>query len=377
MKERIIDRLAILLAMIFLAVNIACVDTNTPTVSPKPDATDPPSVTSPSDESPSPTGEPSPQNAYSYGIDYSIIPNAVKPKLTEADLEAYSAVVDAFKRYETRVTISSEEEIKNLPELLELCFPVFYADVADDALKINGSTVEWSYSVNEKKHFRLLKNFENTVLEKLGRVSGDNMADAGTLVRMLTLYKDMTVAMEYSYESQSYYKGEISCLAKDKYMNHAYDALSSERGVCWCYARAYAFLLNHIGVEAFTTSCDGGIGHHEWTVFYYDGSWFFADPTWDMGGGLSYFGMTSKNRESSNYMFSDMQYFAGGAYPLCEDFEINDTRFSELVNGTFGLLFDFDIDVENNRIVIQYSSYDDTSDTREAYFDLETCELEY
>lgn len=377
MKERIIDRLAILLAVVFLIASVACVGSNTPTASPDPDVMVSPSVTASSVESPLPTEEPTPKFAYSYGIDYSIIPNAIKPKLTEADLEAYYAVVDAFARYETGISISSEGEIRNLPELLELCFPVFYADVADDALKINGSSVEWSYSVNENKHFKLIESFESTVLGKLNRVNDDNMADASTLARMLTLYKDMTIAMEYSYDSQSYYNGEIPFLAENKYMNHAYDALSSERGVCWCYARAYAFLLNHIGVEAFTTSCDGGIGHHEWTVFYYDESWFFADPTWDMYGGLSYFGMTSKNRESSNYKFSDMQYFAGGAYPLCDDFEISDSRFSELVNGTYGMFYDYEIDSVNNRIIIDYADYDDTSVIKKAYFDLETFELEY
>ena len=68
MKERIIDRLAILLAVVFLIASVACVGSNTPTASADPDAMVSPSVTASSGESPLPTEEPTPKFAYSSGM---------------------------------------------------------------------------------------------------------------------------------------------------------------------------------------------------------------------------------------------------------------------------------------------------------------------
>ena len=72
-----------------------------------------------------------------------------------------------------------------------------------------------------------------------------------------------------------------------------------------------------------------------------------------------------------------LQFSFEPEYPLCDDFEISDSRFSELVNGTYGMFYDYEIDSVNNRIIIDYADYDDTSVIKKAYFDLETFELEY
>ncbi len=311
-------------------------------------------------------------SGFSYRLDYSIIPDAIKPKLTKADIEAYNAVIDAFAEYDTSITVSANDGIKNLAELIDLCFPVFFADVRDSAFKIEGNTVSWSYSENKDKHYELINSFEDIVLDKLYEVNHGIVKDASPIMRMLFLYRRITKDMKYHYESQDFFHGEIE-LSEDEYMNHSYDALSAERGVCWCYARAYAFLLNHAGFEALTVSCDGGIGHHEWTMFNYDGSWFFADPTWDMNGSLNYFGMTSKNREADDYLLKDMKYFAGAAYPVSEDFEINDARFSDLVNGTAGNILSYDLDYKRNRIVIGNDSFLGLGE--KVYFDLVSCEI--
>lgn len=318
-----------------------------------------------------PTVSPTPF-VFSYKLDYSIIPDAIKPKLTKADIEAYNAVIDAFAEYDTVVTVSANDGIKNLTELIDLCFPVFFADVRDSAFKIEGNTVSWSYSASKDRHYELINSFEDIVLEKLYEVNHGKAKDASPLMRMLVLYKRITVEMNYHYESQSFFHGECE-LSEDEYMNHSYDAIVSEKGVCWCYARAYAFLLNHAGFEALTVSCDGGIGHHEWTMFNYDGSWFFADPTWDMNGTLNYFGMTSKNREADEYFLKDMKYFAGAAYPVSEDFKINDTRFSDLVTGTIGSISSYDLDYERNCIVIGDDGFLGLGD--KVYYDLSNCEI--
>ena len=308
---------------------------------------------------PEPTGTPEPSAApeeYIYRIDYSVIPNAIIPVLTEADIEAYFAVMEAFAKYETGVTVEADDGIGNIYELLDLCFPVFFADVYDSSLTITENSISWSYNVDAEEHYRLIGEFEDIVLEKLDIVLNGEAKDSNELLKALVLYRRMTTELIYDYPSQYHYLGEYT-ISESQYMNHCYDALTSERGVCWCYARAYAFLLNHIGIEALTVSCDGGIGHHEWTMFFHDGSWFFADPTWDLGGSLSYFGITTVNRESVGYLYEDMRYFAGADHRVSDAFVINDTRFSSLNIGGYGTIDNYDFDYDNNLIVMNCLSY--------------------
>ncbi len=324
------------------------------------------------DESPTPYAE---LESYEYRIDYSIIPNVIYSRLNGAEIEAYEKIVEAFEKYETEVSIESDGEINHLTQLIDSCFPVFYADVRDDALTVSGKTITWDYTANRSEHFKLLNEFEDIVLKKLDAVSEANMPKANILTRMISLYWDICTNMNYSYSSQDYFKGEIKYLSEDEYMNHTYDALSSEQGVCWCYARAYAFLLNHIGVEAFTTSCEGGIGHHEWTVFFYDGQWFFADPTWDMYGLLSYFGVTSAERESHGYAYDDMKFFCDCEFELKDSFTIDDQRFRELDTGEYGPLIEYTVNADNNRLEMHYWGSDD-DEVVIKYFNLETLEFE-
>lgn len=309
-----------------------------------------------------------------YRLDYSIIPAAIIPKLTNADIEAYFAVINAYARYGTEITVEARDGIENLYELLELCFPVFYSDVYDSCFIIDGNTVRWSYSVGEEAHYRLIEEFEARVLKALEPVLEGEARDASEIMRALTIYQGLTINVHYDYSSQDYYNGEIELDEKD-YMNHSYDALTSGRGVCWCYARAYAFLLNHIGMEAITVSCDGGIGHHEWTMFRYDGRWFFADPTWDMGGGLSYFAVNESNRLKNGYRTENMRYFAGADYPLRGDFSVNDGRFLPITRNDYGELKSYRLEYSTNRIMLSYTSFG-LGKRKTVYFNLDTFALE-
>lgn len=329
---------------------------------------------------PEPTGTPEPSPTpccYVYRIDYSVIPDAILPVLTEADIEAYFAVTEAFARYETSVTVEAEDGIRNIYELLDLCFPVFFADVYDSSLEITDDSISWSYNVDAAEHYRLIGEFEDIVLEKLEIVTNGEAKDSNEILKALVLYRRVTEDMVYDYPSQSHYLGEYT-ISESQYMNHCYDALTSERGVCWCYARAYAFLLNQMGMEAITVSCDGGIGHHEWTMFLHDGSRFFADPTWDVGGRLSYFGITAAHRGTDGYLYEDMRYFAGSDHLVSDAFVIDDTRFGSLNTGGYGYINYYDFDYANNLIIMNCESYSESGfDTVTVIYNLTTYTIEY
>lgn len=289
-------------------------------------------------------------------LNYFAIPDAILPCLTTADCEAYVRIVNAFMNYESSVTVESDTGFLSVLELVELCFPVFYADVYDSSISIDGNTISWEYNASREDHEAYIDRFEENTLSYLSLVrEGGAAANASEIMKILTLYSDFCADICYSYESQDFFHGDIE-LTEAEYKNHCFDALYDNTGVCWCYARAYAFLLNQIGVEAITVCADGGIGHHEWTMFRYDGSWFFADPTWDMNSSsIFYFGMTTKARESADYFEEDMLFFAGASFPVEDNFVLVDNRFMPLWAGTI-TYSEYELDYENNCIVF-YDSF--------------------
>lgn len=322
-----------------------------------------PQPTQPSVHSPAPSGDysngdfPCGGNSYVFPTssdenspNYFAIPDAILPCLTTADCEAYVKIVDAFMNYETSITVESDTNFLSVLNLVELCFPVFYADVYDSAVSISNDSISWEYNASREEHEAYIARFEENVSEYLSLVRSGGIAEnASEIMKILTIYTEFCSNICYSYESQDFFHGEIE-LAEADYKNHCFDALYDSTGVCWCYARAYAFLLNQIGVEALSVCADGGIGHHEWTMFRYAGSWFFADPTWDMNSSnIFYFGMTTKARESAGYYEDDMMFFAGAAFPVKGNFELADNRFMPLWAGTTTYT-EYKLDYENNCI---------------------------
>lgn len=288
-------------------------------------------------------------------VNYYAIPTAIRSRLSIADCQAYVSIVNAFLNYETSISYSDDSKIVNLFELIELCFPVFYADVLDSSIKCEQGRISWEYTLSEQEHYKAIATFEQRISEYLKLAIEGEASKASEIMRILILYKSFCDNINYDDPSQDHFTGKIT-LSESEYMDHNYDALVFGRGVCWCYARGYAFLLNQIGIEALTVCGEGGIGHHEWTMFKYDGSWFFADPTWDLGGmSLSYFGMTAKAREADNYLVKDMQYFAGAAYPLNEDFQVNDNRFVKIYSGALDHS-SYELDIKDNKIIFYKST---------------------
>lgn len=281
-----------------------------------------------------------------YEVNYSAIPEAIMPKLTEADKAAYKAVVRAYFNYETEAEFAASDKIQSLKQLLELCCPVFYSDVEEDSIQISGNRILWEYSDSQQEHNRNIEIFENVINEYR---SYAEKSDNDT-TKALLLYKLFCSRVIYDNPTEDYLKGEAP--RPDKMCDNCIDVFLSGRGICHCLARGYAFLLNQTGIEAFTADADGGVGHHEWTVLKLDGKWYYADPTWDRGGKkLYYFGMTADRRAADGYLLENTEYFAGGDFPMENDFSITDTRFKMLYTGQCSGEF-YEIDVKNNLILI-------------------------
>lgn len=67
----------------------------------------------------------------------------------------------------------------------------------------------------------------------------------------------------------------------------AYTAIVEGKAVCAGYARAYQYLLNRAGIDAWTVegfSANPGTGmseRHAWTLLWLDGNCYYTDVTWD------------------------------------------------------------------------------------------------
>ena len=106
-------------------------------------------------------------------LNYFAAPEAVLEVLTENELQGYPAVVAAYMNYETGVDLpGSKDDYPNLLRLIDMYFPVFFADIYDTTVKFsenaNGCRLEWSYfSSSREEHNTLFHRFENRVAELL------------------------------------------------------------------------------------------------------------------------------------------------------------------------------------------------------------------
>lgn len=68
---------------------------------------------------------------------------------------------------------------------------------------------------------------------------------------------------------------------------NAYGALVEGYSVCAGYSAAYQYLMNKMGIPAFTVTGDanapllGASGPHAWNMVLLDGDWYLTDVTWD------------------------------------------------------------------------------------------------
>ncbi|MCH5278870.1 MAG: hypothetical protein J1E60_03680 [Christensenellaceae bacterium] len=291
-----------------------------------------------------PFDEPSPK-PITQELDYFAIPDAIRDKLTAADIDAYEKIIPAYLGYETSIEFSADDEIVSLEYLIELCFPIFYSDVDETSIEYGSNTVSWKYTTTEKEHAELISQFESKALDYIALLTNDD----SMAMRCLVIYNAFTSRVKYDTPTSDYYDGTDPDYDGELY-DHCFDSILNEKGVCWCYGRGYAFLLNQIGVEALTVSADGGVGHHEWTLFKLGGKWYYADPTWDKSESLTFFGFTSNARTSYGYYVVNTRYFAGADYPIEGVFDISDTRFSDIYTGVcFGDFYE--LDRENNQVV--------------------------
>lgn len=257
-------------------------------------------------------------------LDYFAIPDAIFDLISEGDKTMYALVVGAYFRGENEVNIpEGTGEHKNLLRLLDIYCPVFFTDVEDTSITETDGKFGWEYK-RGVDHGEAIAAFEKSVKGYL-----DASENSGSFImRALEIYKALTGSIEYDGTN------EVENDETTPYVyRYAKDALMDGHGVCWCFARAYTFLLAQIGAEAFTVHGlrNGDDAIHEWSVFMYEGEWCYADPTWDIGGTtLEYFGFSPESRRFSGYREERVHALELNEKPATELFEISTRHFYPL-----------------------------------------------
>lgn len=212
----------------------------------------------------------------------------------------YLEFVDAFLNYKTSIKCPNKNYADFLFSILDYQFPVFYADGIYDFSKVydkDSKTINWSYSSNSKtEHDKLINNFlveANKLLEGVKVEQSDNK-------KAQIIYHNLSKVITYNYEALDNFKNTESYYV---YVNHS--------GICHSFAYTYNQLLTQVGIEstiAIGQAKGASIGH-AWSVIKIDGTYYFADPTYEIfyknGAFYKYFGMGIKERESTNEYYED------------------------------------------------------------------------
>lgn len=212
----------------------------------------------------------------------------------------YLEFVDAFLNYKTSIKCPNKSYADYIFSILDYQFPVFYADGVYDFSNVynkNNKTINWSYTSNSKKeHDELINNFlaeANKLLEGVNVEQSDNK-------KAQIIYHNLSKVITYNYEALDNFKNTES-----------YYVYTKHTGICHSFAYAYNQLLTQVGIEstlALGYPNNYSIGH-AWSVIKIDGTYYFADPTYELGykNGTAYkfYGMGIKERESTNEYYED------------------------------------------------------------------------
>lgn len=208
-------------------------------------------------------------------------------------------------------------------EALPISIFVDLGESFDESLLTDGQ-YPLNYKVSKAEFSQITEDFQAQVA---ALIAAADLREGDTdLERALKLYTSESLRCVYDYKTEEDFtiRG---------YKSNAYHVIMEGKGICQEFARAYAYLLQQVGVEASTCGSEmvRDIGPHEWTVILLDGVWYNADVTWQLNEpyGLTFFGGTDEERYYHGVM---LEYNDFGNYGVLDNeaFPIDDLRFEPL-----------------------------------------------
>ncbi len=187
------------------------------------------------------------------------------------DLEEFKAYLsECFLDCETSIDLSSFK----IPFAQEMLNEIasFIRDSMPEAFHVNGgmsgsgytnfASITVSYRYSKDEFLTMKEEFDDAVEEMVSGVEGNDAL--GEAEKALLLHDRLALRCEYDY---TYSKRD------------SYQAIVKGTGVCEGYAKAYAVLLNKVGIK--NEYCGSDALNHAWNIVYIDGKPYHVDVTWD------------------------------------------------------------------------------------------------
>lgn len=263
------------------------------------------------------------------------------------DTEAmYHEMVSAILNREAGFACSMKY-YEQLYMIIKTCFPCAEhivnfgdLDVEDESVDFadQQGTVSLEYLVSEEEQNSILEEFGARVEELIcsSVCTGDSDAMAA-----IAVYHRFCQYLTYDYDA-----------AEDDSQDDVtpYRAIMESTGICQSFAPAYAHLCVQLQIPACST---GGLSSddtqaHEWTQLKLDDVYYYADPTWQIDGGLNWFGFTSEYRETHDDYPASMQNIGNLNLYRADEVPVGNDRFDELRN----CIYNVEITREGNTLTI-------------------------
>ncbi|MBR6006480.1 MAG: hypothetical protein IK064_02515, partial [Clostridia bacterium] len=272
-------------------------------------------------------------------LNYFAIPDGILALMSFDEIEIYKRLVIAYFAGETEIMIpEGTDEYPNLWRVVDMYFPLFYMDISDLNVTETDGKISWTYTDTGKSHEDNIRAFEDKALSYLSSVVESDTV----IMKILTVYRDFTACLNYD-------DTHLDTNPNIYLYRHGVDAIMLGKGVCWCYARGFNFLIAQVGAETLTVHGKRTTDQatHEWVVFKHHDKWYYCDPTWDMGTAdwhsLNYFGFTVTIRNHDRFPDETVFVLKGSKYRASEYFPATDRFFQPLYTGQcYGDTYDLD-----------------------------------
>lgn len=236
-------------------------------------------------------------------------------QLTDSQRQAYEKVLAGLMEMERVIlfeglSLSKTEVHRVMYAVIEDNPGIFWVhrrkyDFAEGSTDSRITGVIPRYCIDSRERQRRQRELDEATASFLEGIN----AQTGDYEAALTVYERMAMELDYDSlaleaEKRRDKKGGDD-LPDD--LRSVYGALVQKRAVCAGYARAYNYLMQHLGIESMYVRGDcTGEGRHGWNIVKLEGEYYHVDVTWgdnsntdpskhDEGFGYHYFCVTDKD----------------------------------------------------------------------------------
>ena len=267
------------------------------------------------------------EQPYAYGIDYHRSSALLTSIVGDQTVKDALTVIDAFLAGETSAAVTPDGNeylyANKLGYALNILCPPFAALTDFNTLTAySDGLLHWNFLASQEETQASLAAFETQVNSLMSNIDARDTQTA----KAVLLYHGLTTDAVYDY---AYYDKKEVTEEESRLPNSGFTAIKEHSGVCNAYSAALCFLYTQVGIESVTVNGSAPDAFHQWTLARVDGKLYYLDPTFDLGGGLLYFGLTTEERCTWAGGFDKDSINAFGT-SIEGSYTLDDTRFTAL-----------------------------------------------